>query len=115
MNIPESIAVGVAAYWVMGIFSKGIFEPVQARIGRELFRRFHRQTEELDRRAAETRNQIDDLIVGRIREASANLYSIINPSDLSDGDRRYLQQKVNESYSVSVLTDKALEKFPIPF
>lgn len=108
MNIPESIAIGIAAYWVMGIFSKGIFEPVQARIGRELFSRFHRQTEELDRRAAETRNQIDDLIVGRIREASANLYSIINPSDLSNADRRYLQEKVDQTYSVSVLANKAL-------
>jgi hypothetical protein len=115
MNITESIAVGVAAYWVVGIFSKGIFEPIQAKIGRELFGRFHRKTEELDRLVSLTRNEIDDLIIGSLRDASTHLNTIINPPDLSDADRRYLQQKVNESYSVSVLTDKALEKFPIPF
>lgn len=115
MNIVQSVAVGVAAYWGFGILSKGIFEPIQAHLGGELFRLLHRKTEDLDRRVAQTRNQIDDLIVEHIRESSAALNSIINPPDLSDGDRRYLQEKVNESYSVSVLTDKALNKFPIDF
>jgi hypothetical protein len=115
MNFYQSVAVGVAAYWGFGILSKGIFEPIQAHLGQELFRLFHRKTEDLDRRVALTRNHIDDLIIGSLRDASAHLNTIINPSDLSDADRRYLQQKVNESYSVSVLTDKALSKFPIPF
>jgi len=118
MNIYQSVAVGVAAYavyWVNAVFEEGMFKKIQKRQGEELFRRFHAKTEELDRRAALTRNHIDDLIIGSLRDASAHLNTIINPSDLSDADRRYLQQKVNESYSVSVLTDKALEKFPIPF
>lgn len=105
----------MGAYWVLGIFSKGIFEPIQAHLGRELFRLFHRKTEDLDRRAADTRNKLDDLLVGKLAESSASLYSIINPLDLSNGDRRKLQEKVNATYSVSVLTQKALEKFPVDF
>jgi hypothetical protein len=101
------------AIFIYDVFKEGVLKKIQAHYGGLLFGLGNNKIKELDRLVSLTRNEIDDLIIGSLRDASNHLNTIVNPPDLSDADRRYLQQKVNESYSVSVLTNKALEKFPI--
>ena len=110
MNDFKFVLVGFAVYWVSGIFSKGMFEKIQARQGSALFGLFNRKIQSLDRRVAESRTQIDDILLGDFPDALDRIDEIINPPNLQGSDLKYYQQNLDQSYSLSVLNQKHIKE-----
>ena len=100
------LSVGIPIYWAVGILTKGIAEPIQAHLGRKLFSLFSRQSNALETRITATRSEIDDLLLGGAFNLIASIDSLLNPSDLSPGDRQRFRDELDKTYSLSVLTDK---------
>ena len=99
-------AFALAFYWIWGILSKGIFEPLQANLGRRLFAYWHRSNIDLYQKAIQSCGELDDLILGYISNASGRINEIVNPSDLNPEQNAKHQEIVKSIYSPSVLLDK---------
>lgn len=96
----------IAFYWCWGILAKGIFEPIQSYLGKKLFNAFSRKSREFNQRVAATRTEIDDLLLSDAFNLIATIDNLLNPDDLSDGDRRKFQEQLEKTYSIKVLTNK---------
>lgn len=99
-------AFALTFYWVWGILSKGIFEPLQANLGRRLFAYWHRSNIDLYQKAIQSCGELDDLILGYISNASGRINEIVNPSDLIPEQKIKHYELVKIIYSPSVLLDK---------
>lgn len=99
-------AFALTFYWVWGILSKGIFEPLQANLGRRLFAYWHRSNIDLYQKAIQSCGELDDLILGYISNASGRINEIVNCADLTSKQKAKHQELIKEVYSLSVLLDK---------
>jgi hypothetical protein len=93
-------------YWLWGIFSKGIFEPIQAYLGKNLILFTNKKTQELTRYADLTCSQIDDFIVNHLADNLHRLSGIVNGSELPPSDRRAFRQLVTDRYQLALLLEK---------
>lgn len=99
-------AFAMCFYWAWGILSKGIFEPLQADLGRRLYAYLHRSNLALYNRAIASCGELDDLILGYISNASGRINEIVNPSDLSETEKQKHQNMIVSAYKLPVLLDK---------
>lgn len=97
---------GVIVYWVVGILTKGVFEPLQSHIGKVLFARVNNRLQKLQQYANQTCTKLDDIIITNISNNSDILNRIINRDDLSPTDQQLYRQLVAESYRLPILFEK---------
>lgn len=102
--------VGMLIYWFFGIISKGIFEPLQAHIGRSLVSLFHNRSLELREQADKTCSEIDDLLTESLSNSLGRINQIIGGDDLPESERQLYKELVAERYQLSVLLDKLVLK-----
>lgn len=97
-------------YWVWGVLSKGILEPVQQRLGRWIVSQLNRQTYRLHRQAINSCAALDDLIAASLVDVSDRLNEIVNPPDLSLRDRQRYQNWLVKEYQLGILLKKLDER-----
>lgn len=93
-------------YWAWGILAKGILEPIQSHLGKQLYATLFRSTLSLSNRAAQSCSDIDDLVMGYISDASRRINNIVNPSDLNPTDSDKLRKLIVSQYDLGKLLDK---------
>ena len=97
---------GVVVYWLIGFFTKGIFEKIQAHYGGLLFKFSNNKIQELKRYANSTCTDIDDVLVNPTAGAFDRLDRIVNRHDLSPTEQQLYRQLLDESYRISLLLEK---------
>lgn len=100
------LCFGVVAYWFVGIFTKGVFEPLQSHIGRMLFARLNKRLETLQHYANQTCTKIDDVIISSIANNSSLLNGIVNRDDLASSEQQLYRQLLAKTYQLPVLLKK---------
>lgn len=95
-------------YWVWGIFSKGVFEPIQSSLGKNLVKLFNKRLRGLDALAALTCSKIDDILIRSLLDGGESIEKIINggENNLSPEDSKLLEELIANKYSFGVLLQK---------
>ncbi|MEB3227162.1 MAG: hypothetical protein VKJ27_02165 [Synechocystis sp.] len=100
-------------YWVWGVLSKGILEPMQQRLGSWIVVQLNRQTHRLHRQAINSCSALDDLIAASLVDVSDRLDEIVNPSEMTDGDaegtlraRQHYREWLLKEYDLGILLKK---------
>lgn len=97
---------GVIVYWILGFFTKGVAEKIQAHYGSLLFGFSNKKIQELKSHANKTCSEIDDTIINYLAGASQRLDGIINRDDLSPADQQLYRQFLAQNYQLSILLKK---------
>lgn len=97
-------------YWVWGVLSKGILEPMQQRLGSWMVRQFNHQTHLLHHQAINSCSALDDLIAASLVDVSDRLDEIVNPPDLTDGDCQHYREWLVREYQLGILLRKLDER-----
>ncbi len=97
---------GVIVYWLIGFFTKGFFEKIQAHYGGLLFKFSNNKIQELKRYANSTCTEIDNILLDPVAGISERLDGIVNRNDLSPSEQQFYRQCLDESYRVSLLLEK---------
>lgn len=97
---------GIIIYWILGIFAKGIFEPIQAHLGQKLIGRIHRHSKELKNYADQTCTELDDIFISNLTESISRINGIVNRGDIPQSDQQSFRQLVTDRYQLSILFEK---------
>jgi hypothetical protein len=97
--------VGMAIYWIAGIFVKGIFEPIQAHLGKQLIILTNKKATELNNAAKLTCSNIDDFLLSQLVDKLEDLESLIKGNVPVD-DRRLFRQLIAKNYNFEILLEK---------
>ena len=97
---------GVAVYWLIGFFTKGIFEKIQSYYGSKFFGFTNAKLQEIKRYADQSCSEIDNILINPVAGVSDRLNRIINRDDLSPSDQQLHRQLINERYQLSILLKK---------
>ena len=98
--------VGMMIYWAVWILTKGIFEPLQAHIGKQAIFLGHQKTKELRYHADRTASKIDDFFADRLGDGADILNGIVSGDDLSPQDKREFRRILAERYQLDLLLEK---------
>ncbi len=98
--------VGMLIYWVVGIFVKGIFEPIQAHIGGKIWAKLTNRSENLRRYADQTCTELDDFFINHLADSIGGINRIVNGNDLPQSDRQLFRRMVTERYQLALLLEK---------
>lgn len=95
-------------YWVWGILSKGVFEPIQSNLGKNLVKLFNRRLRRLDAMAANTCTKIDNILIRSLLDGGESIEKIIEgcENNLSPEDSELLEELITNKYSFDVLLQK---------
>lgn len=114
---PEFLArfgFAVVFYWVWGIFSKGIFEPIQSYIGKKIYVLFRQKSGKLRDRVLKACDRLDDLLADALFRNSPDIDQILDFDDLSESDREKLKAEILKTWDLGIALEKA-NTDPIPF
>jgi hypothetical protein len=104
---------GMTAYWLVGIFVKGIFEPLQAHIGGKIWAKLTNKSEDLRRYADQTCTELDDFFINHLADSIGGINRIINRDDIPQSDRQLYRQLLTERYQLALLLEKlGLDNIP---
>lgn len=106
MSFYSGLLVGFVCYWVFGIFTKGIAEPVQAHLGRLFLAKMDERTDLLKKNVEKSITQIDDLFLSAPINFISSVDRIVNGVDLPERDRGVYRQLLDDTYRVSALLEK---------
>lgn len=70
--------VGMLIYWVVGIFAKGIFEPIQAKTGRWLIGAIDRKISALKALSDTTETELDNKFIAPVAKLAKQIKILIS-------------------------------------
>lgn len=98
--------LGLSSYWIIGFFTKGIFEKLQSYYGSLLFGLGNKKIQDLKVRAQESCSKIDDAILIPLAGLTEKIDEIVNQPDLPPPEQKIYQKLLAESYQLPILLNK---------
>lgn len=92
-------------YWVWGTLAKGIFEPIQAHLGKQLIILTHKKTRELNDAAKLTCSHIDDFFLSRLADKLGDLECLVS-GDVPPDDQQLFRELIAKNYDFEILLKK---------